>query len=397
MRLATTAAASEITRRVEAFRSRKADHKSIRLARRAALAACGRSGGENVVIVTGPTGAGKTTLARQLYRDLRALCDEEIAHSPDIIPVLGLAAVPQSGRAFSWKDFYIRLLFQARDPVTNLSLLAPANLDLLGDLSHDTPADRMVADKLRRCAETTLRKRKTRWLVIDEAHHMLLHKDPLVNQIQFEALKSLAIETRTTIVLFGTYKLLDIRDQSGQLVRRSDLIHFQRYDLKDSQHGVHFREALKEFKKHFDLAQKPDLLADWDRYFIKSVGCVGILKDWMNRAYEAFLVAGETGAFDFEHALRFAHPNKALRTIASEAMAGEAKLLDITEDELREFLVPKKADAENGPESNDGTPEQADPSAGTAPDNRSRSVKRHGRVGQRNPKRDPVGAQGYAA
>lgn len=401
MKLATTVATSEdITRRVEAFRLKKADHENIRLARQAALAACGRTGGENVVIVTGPTGAGKTTLARQLFRDLRAMCEDELGRARDVIPVLGLAAVPPSGRAFSWKDFYIRLLFQAKDPVTNLSLLAPLGADLLGNESHDTPADRMLADKLRRCAETTVRKRKTRWLIIDEAHHMLLHKDPLVNQIQFEALKSFAIETRATIVLTGTYKLLDIRDQSGQLARRSDLIHFRRYDLNEREHAVHFRAVLKKFSRDFDLAEQPNLLADWDRYFVKSVGCVGILKEWLNRAYEAYLVGGEQGAFDFEHVLKSAHPNKDLRTIAKEAMEGEEKLSDIDEDELRKFLVPENGNRDDGQA---GNVPAATVDAGrecledTASQVRDASTGRRARVGQRNPKRDPVGRRDCAA
>jgi len=71
-------------------------------------------------------------------------------------------------------------------------------------------------------------------MIIDEAHHMLMvRKNDMASlEFQFEAIKSLALETQTTIVLVGTYRLLDIRDLSGQLVRRSEIIHFPRYDCR---------------------------------------------------------------------------------------------------------------------------------------------------------------------
>jgi len=372
----------DLETRVVNFQQSTAEHAKLKAAYELARIACGRVGSEKVVIVTGPTGVGKSTMARKLYRDLRNDCRDEVGASPDIIPVLGLSAVPATGRTFSWKDFYIRLLHQARDPVTNTSLLAPSTPDLLGDVIVDSPADRMVADKLRRCVETALKRRKCRWLIIDEGHHILLHKDALVNQIQFETLKSLASETNATIVLVGTYKLLDIRDRSGQLMRRSDIIHLPRYDLLKHEDQDSFIQVLKRFEGYFDLAIPPVLVKDSTQFLIKTIGCVGILKEWLARAYAEYLRLGCTSPFDISFALPYALPNKALITIATEATEGEEKLLDVNDRALVNILTSRQVDPSadrwapvNGKRPSIPTPKQAG----------------RRRVGERNPKRDPVG------
>jgi len=377
--------------RVIAFKQRTAEHANLKAAYEAARIACSRVGSEKVVMITGPTGVGKTTLARKLYRELRDECSAEIMASPDIIPVLGLSAVPATGRAFSWKDFYIRLLFQARDQVTNISLLAPSNPDLLGDVIVDSPADRMIADKLRRCVEKALKRRKCRWLIVDEGHHILLHKDEFVNQVQFETLKSLAIETGVTIILIGTYKLLDIRDQSGQLVRRSDMIHLPRYDLRVHADQKNFVQALQKFQGYIELDQSAALVKDADRYLIKSIGCIGILKEWLTRAYAEYLRLDCKTVFDIKFALPYSLPNKALITIAKEATEGEQKLLDVDEQALLEILRPKPPDPSPEPPGSTGSPD-APPKATSSPKGRGGR-----RVGERNPKRDPVGGFDAAA
>lgn len=387
---------SDIERRVLRFKAKQAEHPHLEAASQAAWTACSRVGGENVVIITGSTGVGKSTLAHSLYRRLKERCRAEIAQHAHVIPVVGMSAVSQTVRAFSWKDFYIRLLFQAGDPVTNQCLLAPTGNDLFGDTPYDTPADRMQVDKLRRCAEVTLKRRKTRWLIIDEAHHILLHKDPHVNQIMFETLKSLAIETKLTIILCGTYKLLDIRDQSAQLVRRSDLIHFQRYDLEDRNHHVGFRRVVKAFEGYFDLPEPVKLEPDWKEYFIRSIGCVGILKDWLSKVYEKAM-EDNLESFDLKFAMTAVHTNKELITIAREARAGEAKLLDASDDELMSVLIPKpKGDEPDPPEPR--KPKSASngdvgPKGDIPPKTRSGGS----RVGQRSPTRDPVGRTDLAA
>ncbi len=103
---------------------------------------------------------------------------------------------------------------------------------------------RSTTDALRRSMEEYLRLRKTKFLIIDEAHHLFLTGNKQKLECQFESLKSLTIETGVTILLVGTYRLLDILDQSGQLTRRSQVVNFPRYDMRKSEDLKNFRKVL---------------------------------------------------------------------------------------------------------------------------------------------------------
>jgi DNA replication protein DnaC len=62
-----------------------------------------------VIIFTGPTGVGKSTLVRAAGKRLIQECQEQLANEPDFVPVVAINAIPPTGGHFNWKDFYIRL------------------------------------------------------------------------------------------------------------------------------------------------------------------------------------------------------------------------------------------------------------------------------------------------
>src|SRR5271165_6307421 len=101
---------------------------------------------------------------------------------------------------------------------------------------------------------------------------------------QLDVIKSLANCTRTIHVLLGTYELLALRHLNGQLGRRTIDINFRRYSA-DNPADVHvFKNTVLTFQKHLPLPAESDLLQMWELLFERSVGCVGILKEWLQRA-----------------------------------------------------------------------------------------------------------------
>jgi len=271
------------------------------------------------------------------------------------IPVMfGNAISPLTG-GFKWKDFYARLLRRHDTLLAEQRFLLPMKSELFLDDPRFRSISQCTADILRWQAEECMRQRKTRYLIIDEAHHMLMVKGADALEHQFEAIKSLTLETDAIIVLCGTYRLLDIRDMSGQLVRRSRIIHFPRYNCSDIVDRTVFTSTLVALQEHLPLARVPNLAADEQYFYLKSASCIGNLKEWLNRALEYCLETGEPlsrKVFD-----RTVLSNAALRTLYEEAQAGEAKLVDVTDEDLSDLAtrgiptpeVPPSASRKGGP------------------------------------------------
>lgn len=235
---------------------------------------------------------------------------------------------------------------------------------------------------LKRSAEKTMHMRKLRVLVIDEANHMFMSEQQL--RKQFERIKSLSLRSKATIVLVGTYDLLRILEQSAQLVRRSRVVHMARYDDYSPDDKKAFYSALYSFQCHMPFPVAPELHHDAEYFYLKSAGCVGILKDWLDMAVENALEAGlET--IDTEYADRHALSNASLRTVLEEAFVGENKLKDIDLGDLRGMLRKQHEGLEMGTAVKTTIP--------VAQGGRSEKRGVRKQVGKRDPKRDPIGVQ----
>jgi hypothetical protein len=206
---------------------------------------------------------------------------------------------------------------------------------------------------------------------------------------QFEIIKSLSQKCNVTIILIGTYDLLQILEQSAQLVRRGRVVHMARYDDYIPADKLAFKNALFTFQRHMPFKIEPELLKHLNVFYLKSAGCIGILKKWLDNAVKEGLNQ-ELETIDLDFILQYAHSNKSIQTVLNEAFIGESKLKDIDVRELRFMLkshhenlgkiTTKENDINISPEA-DIVQEQLPK---LPPD--KKSVK--GQVGKRNPKRD---------
>jgi hypothetical protein len=132
-------------------------------------------------------------------------------------------------------------------------------------------------------------------------------------------------------VLFGTYELLAFRNLSAQLSRRSVDIHFPRYRADDPKDREMFLNVVRSFEQQLPLSQPPDLVRDWEYLYERSIGCVGVLKDWLVRALTGVLRRNATVLTirDLQaHALSVSQCDKML----SETLEGEVGLLEGSEE-----------------------------------------------------------------
>ncbi|MDA8254100.1 MAG: ATP-binding protein [Betaproteobacteria bacterium] len=363
---------ASLKQRVDYFKNRLIDHSLLSVAFNKAMAALGSSSGPRVVTITGPTGVGKTTLARRIYRQLMKNYEDEIAADPSMVPVLGINAIPPNGTSFNWKDFYFRLLEKNGDVLLDHKLNLPRQGNMFPELLFPPPSEGATADSLRRALEKCICKRGTKFLIVDEGHHLMMVKDDGRLEYQFESLKSLTIETDVIIVLVGTYRLLDIREHSGQLVRRSEVVPLSRYDFWQQGDKQSFASALATLQNKMPLEVTPDIVPDVEYFYLKTGGCIGILKDWLTRCLEQAILENRK-TVDAEFASRFALDNKGLSTIIEEALAGESKLADVSLDSIKTLLT------------------EGIPAVIYAPEDTKKKMTSKRRVGERNPTRDKTG------
>lgn len=357
--------------RVEYFRNCRIEHANQEECFKQAMSAINSACGPRIIQIVGATGAGKSSLAKKIYLALLEQHRDLIEQDPGAVPVAILDAIAPNGTSFNWKDFYVRLLEKHGDVLINRKMLMPRQHDLFEGHAAPLPLERSTTEALRRTSEKTLKNRKTIVLIIDEGHHILMVSDPKRLEFQFEALKSLTIESNVVIVLVGTYKLLAIRDQSGQLVRRSEIVHFPRYNLRNEEDSKNFQKALIELQRQLPLPVMPNLQAQSRDYFLKSGGSIGILKDWLSRCLEHAILRGMR-TFDYTFAEEFALSNKSLITILDEAIEGEIALEDASIDAVKALLYRVATKATSLPA-------------------KSPAKKKSAKVGERKPVRDKAG------
>jgi hypothetical protein len=337
-----------------------------------------------LVFAFGPTGVGKTTLWRKIQKQLLEDMLPQLEQDRSRIPFVGIELVSPDSGIFNWKDFYKRFLLTMDEPLVEhkAKIEVPA-MNSEGKL-HIKIGPRSGAADLRFVTEQALHYRRPAAILIDEAQHLAKIASGRKLQDQLDALKSLSNKTGTIIVLLGTYELLVFRNLSAQLSRRSIDIHFQRYNLGSEDELSAFQSVLMTFQYHLPLHEEPNLLARWEYFYERSIGCVGVLKEWLTRALAEALEDGGK-RLNQKHCARYALSISQCEKMLSDAKEGERILAESDESHRR-----LRARLGFEPEiHNDVSKENPDsPNRATAKPNTS---KRRGRVGRRKPKRDPTG------
>ncbi len=371
--------------RLAYFAARVVAHPRLTQAHQALLHAVRAPAEASLVLVYGPTGVGKTTLRRRIEQQLLAAALPDLEQDPGRIPVVGLEAVaPESGQ-FNWKDYYTRALLALDEPLVEHKH-DPAVRGVRRDgggrlrVEHTVPGP-----ELRRALEQCLRQRRVEVVIVDEAQHLTRLASGRRLLDQMDTLKSLAALTGTVHVLVGTYELLGLADLSAQLSRRSREIHLGRYRAESAEDRLAFRSVLLTFQRHLPLGEEPDLVGRWEELYERSVGCVGVLKGWLQRALAAALEA-DAPTLTARHLDRQADPTRKLLSLARAIAEGEAALAGSGRErgELRRLLglaVEVAAPVVVGATG----PGQAQPAA-------TQARRPGGRAAERRPTRDPVGA-----
>jgi len=342
------------------------------------------------VVVCGPSGVGKSKLAEVLARRLNTPKSASNGHFPR--RALLMNTRPPDGELFHRTNFYQK------------------GLELLGKTTFDrhitvdvTTAEHLVEKKrprgkvpaypdnpeVRDAYEKELRLQALRTVILDEAQHLIQSGDGKQPKDQLNWIKSMATETGVLHVLIGTYDVLPFCNLDGQMARRGSEFHFARYHMEDENDCQAFRNAFLSLLTQIPLEVDHDgLLQRWWYFFEGSIGCIGILKQWLVRAlYRA--LREESQELTRAHLEKSVLPDAKWERMRADARSGEAEFQYA--DEQNSYLsnlasmptfAPKQSDPAPAP------PSTLSPNSVTV-EQKTRKPKR--RVGELSPHRDQVG------
>jgi hypothetical protein len=367
---------AQASEKLKYFKGITIGHPNIEEARERLLNAIEDANPDFLIFVFGPTGVGKSTLRISAMNTVISKMLPELQIDLERIPIVGLELHSPAGGSFNWADMFERLLSEMNEPLIEYKIPArtvcthPALSAIV----------RPSVSKYCQAYESAMKHRRPVATILDDAHYF--NKVPgnrLQHQLDF--VKSVAGDVRIPHVLFGTYELLALRNLSGQISRRSIDIHFPRYGRRKGDRDI-FAGVLMTFAHAMPIEECPDLVEHLDYLMERSVGCVGILKTWLELSLADALRSGAKTVTK-KHLERQSYSNEALTKMFMEAAEGEERLLQ-GDGEYNIQAMRLNASGSDFMKNSDGT----------ARGNRNSSRdSRQGRPGQRRPARDPIGRE----
>lgn len=286
--------------RFKYFKKARANHSKLGAALKEVEQFVDPSSGGGLVLLVGPAGVGKSEVIKLLKEKTLARFKTEMIDDPGFIPIIVMDAATSGDKAFSWKNFYLQIQ------------------RLLGGQIQSTIGG------LRDGVERTLYWRRTQIIIIDEGVHLFRGASDQAKIGHIDSLKSLASMSGVTIVLVGSYDLLAILSMSGQIARRTALVHFPRYLKGPESEDAPFKLAMKRLVETMPIDGAEALVDLSGQLHLCTHGCVGVLKRLLERSLKRALDGG--GPWGKSHLLRSLPTAAQLDAMIRETTMGEELL-----------------------------------------------------------------------
>ena len=356
----------EMKAQLAAFKEIKVKHAHLEEVDRVVTRAIHEHASYTQLTVYGPSGAGKTTIAKRIT-------ERSLEQEPNraIVPIVLVQAHSSDIGTYARWDYYGQVLAQLRnhaavkDHLMHLALSQPR--------PGKQMRDAVEWFDMREAVIYALERLHVKAVFIDEAQHLMRVEPPLKPLDQLDWLKGIANRTNVLHVLFGNYDLYDFRNLSGQAARRGRDVYFPRYRLDSQVECEEFIGALRYLLERIPLiCDLDDLLSHWHWFAEWSIGCVGILRDWVVDTVAGVFEEGES-TLTIKALEQYAlQPDQRVR-LEMEARAGERKVKEgkaRSQQQLQELLGKTEKTEQPAPHQTDS----GGPQAVSTPDGSSGSL-----------------------
>lgn len=268
-----------------------------------------------IIAVFGPSGVGKTTMMMKVLSHINDYAKDTLKYPDHMIAAAYTEVVPAETVNFNWNIFYRRTL----EPI------------------NKSAASSKKKDDYRRIVEHTFRERGVIIFVVDEAHDLGSVSTNRKIETQISIIKSLANWSDATIVLVGTYTLIDLFNKDAQLLRRSKLLHFDRYDCSKKDDIIEFENCIRTFLSMTEAKWEPHPEANIEYFYRNTLGCIGNLYTWiMDADLEA--KSENSDKLTIKHLKKHEHSTYQIKNMLSSIKQGEGKLT-VSDDEMQLLKV----------------------------------------------------------
>jgi hypothetical protein len=274
-----------------------------------------------IINLFGPAGTGKTTVLRKAEQAIIRAALPTL--DPGCIPFLLLEARGPDRGAFDWMDYYTRGLIALKEVLIKHKVRFNEETGKVKRISLTG----MDARELRRVYEDTLVHRDVKYVGVDEAHNLATVAKGRRLFDQTECIKSLGSAGKALHILAGSYRLLDLRSLSGQISRRSVSIHLSNYNADSNEEIEEYKKVIFTFQRRMPYPEPPDLESHWEYLYVYSCGCVGVLKDWLTKAYHLSLEKSHH-TLTLDHLEKTALSKKDLDRLSVEIWEGKMRLMN---------------------------------------------------------------------
>lgn len=289
---------------------------------------------QNMVNLVGPSGVGKTALTKLLVSQVNEKFIRQFPEDKVSVPAVWLEADAPEDDEFEWKYLYVDLLQELHAPLIEATLPLTSRdsgaAGLRSTIAPEASASLPTTGALRRRAKTNISTRKTRLIVIDEAKSLFtvnpnLAEDKLRLRLErkAETVRSLVNRSPATLLLTGTFTLLDSVNLTGPLARRGNTVYFSPYEAT-AEGLAGFSIGLLGLLAHIPTTWKLNVQKLLPVLFEQALGQIGmtrhILHKWMRKSLQNNL------SMDESLLISCFFPKATLTTLRDELTNGKRQL-----------------------------------------------------------------------